>query len=126
LPGNRNVSAGHLINRRSFNQTTKGTPMIAITQPKFSLGQVVATPGALEALQKSVQTATEFLQRHARGDWGDVCPEDRQANDQALIDGSRILSAYRTLLGEQVWAITEAVDDAGKRSATTILLPSEY
>jgi len=100
--------------------------MIAKSHPKFTLGQIVATPGALEALQKSGQSAIEFLQRHVQGDWGDMCEEDRQANDQALIDSSRILSAYRTSLGEKVWIITEAVDDSGNRAAATILLPSEY
>jgi len=100
--------------------------MIAISQPQFSLGQIVATPGALEALQKSGQSAIEFLERHARGDWGDVCDEDRQANAHALLDGSRILSAYRTSVGDKLWVITEAADDSGNRAATTILLPSEY
>jgi hypothetical protein len=100
--------------------------MIAKTQLKFSLGQIVATPGALEVLHKAGQSATEFLQRHIRGDWGDVCEEDRQLNDHALIDGSRILSAFGTTLGEKLWIITEAVDDMGNRAATTILLPSEY
>jgi len=100
--------------------------MIAELQPKVSLGQTVATPGALEAFEKAGQTASQFLQRHARGDWGDVCQEDRQANDQALLDGSRLLSAYRTSLGEKIWVITEAADDSGNRAATTILLPSEY
>ena len=64
--------------------------MIAKARPTFSLGQIVATPGAIEALQKAGQPATEFLNRHVRGDWGDVCEEDRQANDHALIDGSRL------------------------------------
>jgi hypothetical protein len=100
--------------------------MIAKSQPKFSLGQIFATPGALEALEKANQSAIEFVQRHLRGDWGDVCQEDRRANDQALLDGSRILSAYRTSLGEKLWVITEAADDSGDRAATTILLPSEY
>jgi hypothetical protein len=90
--------------------------MIAKTQPKFPFGQIVATPGALEALQKAGQSAKEFLQRHARGDWGEVCEEDRQANDQALLDGSRLLSAYRTSLGAKLWIITEAVDDSGNRA----------
>lgn len=57
---------------------------------------------------------------------GDVCEEDRQANDQALLDGSRLRSAYRTSSGEKIWIITEAVDDSGNRAATTVLLPSEY
>jgi hypothetical protein len=100
--------------------------VIAKSQPKFSLGQIVATPGALEALHKAGQTATEFLERHARGDWGEVCDEDRRLNDEALIDGSRLLSAYRTSLSEKLWIITEAADDAGHRAATTVLLPSEY
>lgn len=95
--------------------------------PKFSLGgQVLSTPGALEAIQKSGQTPAEFLVRHQRGDWGIVDDEDKAANDQSLIDGSRILSAYRTSKGEKIWIITEAVDEGGHRAATTILLPDEY
>jgi hypothetical protein len=100
--------------------------MIAESQPEFFLGQLLITPGALEALEKAGQSAIEFLQRHVRSDWGDVCYEDRRLNDQALIDGSRLLSAHRTSLGEKLWIITEAVDDAGNRAATTILLPTEY
>ncbi len=52
--------------------------------------------------------------------------EDKRLNDQALVDGSRLLSAYRTLKGERIWIITEAVGDDGKRSATTLLLPAQY
>lgn len=93
---------------------------------KFSLGQILATPGALQALRESGQTPLPFLGRHARGDWGEVCPEDGQLNDQSLIDGSRIISAYKTLKGQRLWVITEAADDEGKRVATTVLLPEEY
>ncbi len=100
--------------------------MIAKPQPKFALGKVLATPGALETLEKAAQSAAQFLERHARGDWGEVCDEDHEANDRSLLDGSRILSAYCTSLGEKLWIITEAVDDSGNRAATTILLPSEY
>jgi hypothetical protein len=100
--------------------------MIAKSQPKFTLGQIVATPAAIHALQQAGQSAAEFLNRHARGDWGEVGEEDSRLNDEALLDGSRLLPAYRTSLGEKLWVITEAADDAGKRAATTILLPSEY
>jgi hypothetical protein len=94
---------------------------------KFSLGQVVATPGALEALNDSGQSPSDFLSRHARGDWGEeLCDEDRNLNDQALVDGSRILSVYRTSKNAKVWIITEAANDNGQRAATTILLPDEY
>lgn len=52
--------------------------------------------------------------------------EDRRANDEALKDGSRIFSAYKTKAGVKVWVITEASDDDGQRAATTLLLPDEY
>jgi len=95
-------------------------------KPKFDLGQLLATPGALEALAESNQTPAEFIARHVRGDWGDLCQEDKRANDQALVDGSRILSAYKTRKGVKIWVITEAVGDDGHRAATTCLLPSDY
>jgi hypothetical protein len=98
-----------------------------VGKPKFNLGQILATPGALEALQESGQTPLEFISRHARGDWGEeLCDEDKQLNDQSLVDGSRILSAYKTRKGVKIWIITEACDDSGHRAATTALLPSEY
>jgi hypothetical protein len=98
--------------------------MIASTQPQFSRGPIVAPPGALEALENAGQTATEFLQRHVPGDWGDGCAADRQANDQSLLDGSRLLSADCTSLGEKLWIITAATADSDHRAATTVLWPS--
>lgn len=84
-----------------------------------SLGRILATPGVLE-----VTTAAErsiALNRHSHGDWGDVVGEDWKANDRALQIGGRLLSVYHTLSGTKFWIITEA-----DRSATTVLLPSEY
>ena len=66
---------------------------------KFPLGQIVGTPGALEAIAQAGQTPAFFLDKHGSGDWGEVCDEDKRLNDQALVDGSRLLSAYRTLKG---------------------------
>jgi hypothetical protein len=93
---------------------------------KFSLGQIVATPGALEALSNAGQTPEFFLDQHSAGNWGEVDREDWTANDQSLVDGSRLLSAYRTLRNVRIWIITEATNDEGKREATTLLLPDEY
>lgn len=95
-------------------------------KPKFQLGQTLATPGALKAMEEAGQNPAFFLDQHVQGMWGEVCDEDKRANDQALVDGSRLLSAYTTLLGVKIWIITEAADDDGRRAASTILRPSEY
>lgn len=90
-------------------------------QPAFELGQVVATPGALAALQKAGQQPGEFLARHVNREWGDLADEDRKENDYSLERGFRILSSYRTNAGDKLWIITES-----DRSVTTLLLPEEY
>ena len=93
---------------------------------KFPLGRLAATPGALEAMAVSGQTAEFFIAKHLAGDWGEVGAEDWQLNDAAVRDGSRLLSVYRTLKGVRLYVITEAVDENGIRGATTILLPEDY
>ncbi|MBA2116677.1 hypothetical protein [Bremerella alba] len=93
---------------------------------KFSLGQTVATPGALKALENAGQEPAYFLARHAACDWGEVPDEDKQSNGEALAIGARLLSAYTLASGIRIWVITEAADDDGQREATTILLPDEY
>jgi hypothetical protein len=89
--------------------------------PLFSLGQVVATPGALAALEKAGQQPGEFITRQVSGDWGDLNAHDRAENEFSLQHGLRLLSAYHTSAGEKLWVITEA-----DRSSTCILLPVEY
>ena len=124
---------GHPLKERStqhsFNRRYELISIPTNTQtskPKFSLGQVLATPGALEALEKSGESPAQFLTKHVAGDWGEVCADDKALNDESLIDGSRILSAYRTNRNEKLWIITEAADEVGHCCCTTILLPSEY
>ena len=90
-------------------------------QPLFDLGQLVATPGALAALEKAGQNAIKFLSRHVTGDWGELPQEDRDENQLSLEKGFRLLSSYRTSAGDKLWVITEA-----DRSVTTVLLPEEY
>ena len=90
-------------------------------KPLFTLGQVVATPGALAALEKAGQQPGDFLSRHVSGDWGEVPPEDINENELSLRHGFRLLSAYRTNAGDRLWVITES-----NRSSTCILLPEEY
>ncbi len=95
---------------------------MSLDQPRavgFSLGQVVATPGVLETLDPSEMLLS--LARHARGDWGELDPEDIRENELSLAQGFRLLSAYRSREGVKFWIITEA-----DRSVTTFLLPEEY
>lgn len=90
-------------------------------KPLFKLGHTVATPGALDALETTGDNPADYLKRHIMGDWGDVCVEDKAANDADLANGGRLLSAYILSDDTKIWVITE-----WNRSATTILLPSEY
>jgi hypothetical protein len=98
-----------------MNQSTSGSSSL------FPLGALVSTPGALSALEECGIAPLALITRHAQGDWGDVSPEDAQANLDALSHGDRLLSSYSLAGGTKVWVITEA-----DRSVTAILLPSEY
>jgi hypothetical protein len=88
--------------------------------PRFPLGQVVATQGVLTTIPQF--EIVRALDRHARGDWGDLDPEDAKKNEIALEKGYRpLLSTYTSSTGVQFWILTES-----DRSATTLLLPEEY
>jgi hypothetical protein len=89
--------------------------------PKFSIGQLVATPGALTAVEQSGDNMASYIHRHVQGDWGELCADDILENEFSLQNGLRLLSAYRLKDGTKIWIITEA-----DRSVTTVLLPEEY
>ena len=86
---------------------------------KFTLGQVLATPGALRSV--SPLECGDALARHVAGDWGDLCEEDWAENEFSLTRRLRLFSVYHTEDGTKFWVITEA-----DRSVTTVLLPEEY
>jgi hypothetical protein len=88
-------------------------------EPLFELGQVVSTPGALQALTRDEMT--KALGRHHRGDWGDVSREDWQENELSLRESFRLWSVYHAANAVKFWVITEA-----DRSSTCVLLPDEY
>lgn len=127
-----------------MSQTTtdpgdKPVVLLAVSKPLFALGQVVATPGALELLARHGVEPAALLSRHVTGDWGQLCRDDAHANDLAVQHGDRVLSAYVLPMlpagesgetgggadsGEgaaRVWVISEA-----DRSSTCLLLPQEY
>lgn len=87
----------------------------------FPLGQIVATPGALEALDRAAINAADLIQRHQSGDWGNVPSGDAEENLRSIENGWRILSSYALSENQNLWIITEA-----DRSVTTLLLPEEY
>jgi hypothetical protein len=95
--------------------------MEQVPEARFSLGQILATPGALEALSRAEQDPSEFLNRHVVGDWGNLDEEDTAENELSLEKGFRLLSAYELNTGVRLWVITER-----DRSATTLLLPEDY
>lgn len=89
------------------------------TETAFQLGRIFVTPGVMEHI--SPEEGQDALRRHSTGDWGDLGEEDKATNNQAVVIGTRIFSAYHTKAGEKFYIITE-----WDRSVTTFLLPSEY
>lgn len=92
-----------------------------VIDSKFNFGEVVATRTLAEYCVEKNYSMLPYLIRHGNCDWGDVCDEDKEANEEALKDDLRILSSYKLPDGKQIWIITEA-----DRSATTLLFPSDY
>ena len=94
-------------------------PDVCVTTPKFSLGQTVITANANAVLPEL--DVVLALQRHHSGDWGDVDDHDRQVNEDALRNGDRLVSIYKSIRGQKFYIITE-----WDRSVTTVLLPEDY
>jgi hypothetical protein len=87
----------------------------------FPLGQIAATPGALEALDQAAINAMDLIRCHQSGDWGNVPTSDAEENLRSVENGWRVLSSYPISDDQNIWIITEA-----DRSVTTLLLPEEY
>ncbi len=101
----------------SSRNTADTTPALV----RFPLGQIVATHGALDALEEAGQLPQEFISCHARLEQGELSDEDHRENLFSVDKPLRIFSAFKTAKGVKLWVITEA-----DRSATTILLSEEY
>jgi hypothetical protein len=91
---------------------------------KFNPGQLVMTRGVNDLIANNEEFAKHVilsLKRHVAGDWGNVCDEDRVANEFALQHGERLFSVYEREGLPKIWIITEC-----DRSVTTVLFPDEY
>lgn len=91
---------------------------------KFNPGQLVMTRGVHDLLTVDEKFAVHVqlsMTRHLGGDWGELCDEDRVTNEEALIHGDRLFSAYEKEGQPKIWIITES-----DRSVTTVLFPDEY
>ena len=91
----------------------------------FELGRLLATPGALDCLQRYGLHPLALIALHAQKDWGTLDADDARANEQAIINGGRLLSAYDAE-DQKIYVVTAAVGDDGHRACTTVLLASEY
>ena len=95
----------------------------------FQLGSLYQTRGVADAIAASPNGALEVslcIERYSNGDWGLISGDDAEMNQMALEDGSRIMAAYDTDSIGKIWIITEAADENGNRSVTTVLFPEEY
>ena len=90
-----------------------------MTFAKFKLGRLFSTPGVSREIPSG--DILQAIARHSRGDWGNVCEEDREENELSLREGFRLVSVYESSAGQRFWVITEA-----DRESTTVLLPEEY
>ena len=90
-------------------------------RPRFTVGWLILTPGALFALVEAQEDPRAFINRHLIGDWGDAGPAEWAANEYAVRHGHSLFSVYHTRHGRTLWVMTEA-----SRYSTTILLPQEH
>ena len=105
-----------------MNRAAGSQPMQLL--PRFQTGQVVATPGALDALRAAGVAPIDILTRHVSLDAGELCEEDQRRNCLAVEHELRVFSCYRIGTGlteTKIWCITEA-----DRASTCLLLPEEY
>jgi len=128
------------MNEDSQHAIARGFELTLTNAARFSLGRVVATPAALELLERTGISPAALLARHAHGDFGDCSADDAALNELAIRDGSRILSVYRLVDAEKiratprskrcdlptVWIVTEATNDHDQREFTVVHLPSEH
>jgi len=122
----------HASDHEQHAAADQSKPLSLLGLSKFHTGPISNSEGVAALISEHLDSALieigHCLLCHLSGDWGDLDDEDKQANDQALISGARIISAYHLPSFDRlkIWIITEAANNHGERYCTTILFPSEY
>lgn len=93
----------------------------------FYTGEIIVEPGAdkILFLERPKEDLMDILIRHVSGDWGEVCQEEKEGNDSALQNGSKIISAYTLSNKKKIFVITEAENELGHREVTRVLAQEE-
>lgn len=94
----------------------------------FDLGRLVVTRTINNMIEENVQFSKDVIsaiRRYCCKDWGDLCEEDKLANNESLEhpDELYLLASYKTCMGK-IWIITENQYEMGG-NLTTILFPDE-
>jgi hypothetical protein len=118
--GDAAVEALAIILRESSDSVVRARADRALRPITVILGALVMTGTAFGTLHRE-DVKVALLRRHARGDWGELCRQDWEANERALFENDRLFSVYHDRSGQKFYIITEH-----DRSLTTILLSEDY
>lgn len=80
--------------------------------PLFTLGSLQLSEKVHWLASKCLIDPLPYVQRHLRGDWGDLEETARQANDDALEQGAPMTSCY--LITPRLILMVITSDDHGK------------
>lgn len=96
------------------------TPTIP-TPPRFRLGQVVMGQSVTDLIERGSLNIQSYLERHVRGDWGDISQAHVIVNEVALHSNDFVFSRYNLTTDQRLWIITD-----GDRHTTTVLLVRRF
>lgn len=99
--------------------------LIKVRNSDSSSKPILATSGAIQLCEKLELSINPFIDRHLSGDWGDICKDDWDANNEDVVAGGQIVSSYKLETGEKIWVISDPADESGQRQVT-VLLPEDY
>lgn len=94
-------------------------------EPKFKVGRVGFTTLVTKEIERNKDLGLfieQCMARHQRGDWGDISEQDKKYNEEALLNGGRLISYY---VGTD-YCRDILIATAADRLYTTVMFPQEY